>query len=99
MSLIHDVDKTLGKFIQQNKKARIKIKYLQDKNENGGFALPNLVTYYQAFALTCGWKGKFHILFQFTLKKSFEQHMVKIKTLALFSNPWLGIPSRSYFKP
>lgn len=31
---------------------RIKAKYLQDKKENGGFALRNLIIHYQALALT-----------------------------------------------
>lgn len=51
IAVINDLDKALRKFIWQNQKARVKAKYLQDKKENGGFALPNLVIYYQTSAL------------------------------------------------
>lgn len=67
MSLTNDLDKALRKFIWQNKKARIKAKYLQDKKENGGFALPNLILYYQASVLT--WIKEWCLLPNFNILK------------------------------
>uniref|UniRef100_A0A670K2B4 Reverse transcriptase domain-containing protein n=1 Tax=Podarcis muralis TaxID=64176 RepID=A0A670K2B4_PODMU len=43
--------RTLGKFIWQGKRPRIKMKILIDKQERGGFALPELSLYYEAACL------------------------------------------------
>lgn len=43
------------------KRSQIKLKYLQDKKENSGIALPNLKHYYQAAALT--WMRNWFLLF------------------------------------
>lgn len=51
-ALINDLDKQIRRFIWQNKKVRIKQKYLQNKKENGGLVFPSLKLYYQAVALT-----------------------------------------------
>lgn len=50
--LINDLDKALRNFVWQNKKSGIKAKHLQDKKERGGFAIPDLTTYYQESSLT-----------------------------------------------
>lgn len=49
VNLINDLNKVIRNFIW-HKKARIKVKYLQDKKE-WRFALPNLLIYYKASSL------------------------------------------------
>lgn len=51
IKMINDLDKNITKFIWQNKKVRLRAKYLQDIMGKGGFALPNWLLYYQAASL------------------------------------------------
>lgn len=67
MTLINDLDKSLRKVTWQNKKVKIKAKYWQDKKENRGFTLPNLILYYQASALT--WIKDWCVLTNFSTLK------------------------------
>uniref|UniRef100_A0A670HKX5 Reverse transcriptase zinc-binding domain-containing protein n=1 Tax=Podarcis muralis TaxID=64176 RepID=A0A670HKX5_PODMU len=43
--------RTLTKYIWQEKKPRVKLKYLTDSRERGGFGVPNLRLYYEAACL------------------------------------------------
>uniref|UniRef100_A0A670IGS1 Reverse transcriptase domain-containing protein n=1 Tax=Podarcis muralis TaxID=64176 RepID=A0A670IGS1_PODMU len=51
INLFKEWQRTISKFIWQNKRPRINFKILTDKKERGGFSVPNLKLYYEAASL------------------------------------------------
>lgn len=51
MEILDRWQKTLMKFVWEDKRARINIKSLCDLNENGGLQMPNLKIYFEAVCL------------------------------------------------